>query len=97
MNLEVQIQSMIISFIYGLFVSFLYNLFYFILYSKNKVILVLSDLLFNVLLSLLFFYIMFKINYANIHPYFLLLLICGFFIGNKKTKVIRKNTKEKGW
>ena len=95
MNLEMQIQSIIVSFLYGLFVSLLYNLFYFLLYNKNKILLILSDLIFNILLTLLFFYIMFKINYANIHPYFIILLIGGFFVGNRKTKVIRKNIREK--
>ncbi len=95
MNLEIQIQSMIVSFIFGLFISLLYNLFYFLLYNKNKIILILSDFIFSIINSLLFFYLMYKINYANVHPYFVFLLICGFFVGNKKTRVIRKNYKEK--
>lgn len=93
MNLEIQIQSLIVSFVFGLFVSLLYNLLYFILYNRNKIILVISNLFFSISLSLLYFYIMFIINDANIHPYFISLMVIGFILGNIKTKKIRTKVK----
>ena len=95
MNLETQIQSIIISFVYGLFISGLYNLLYFALYNNNKIIKVLSCVLFNISLTVLFFYIMYLINYGIIHPYFVILLVVGFVLGNFKTKNIRINVKNK--
>ena len=89
MNLEIQIQSLIVSFVFGLFASLLYNLFYFILYNKNKIILVISNIIYSLSLSILYFYFMLLINNADIHPYFISLLILGFLIGNLKTKKSR--------
>ena len=94
MNLEIQIQSLFVSFVYGLFVSLLFNLLYYLLFYKRKIICIICDLIFNISLFSLFFYIMYLINNANIHPYFLGLLITGFFVGNhnlKKLRIIVKN------
>ena len=95
MNLEIQIQSIFISFIYGLFYSLVYNILYFVLYSNNKVILLISNILFNISLLTLFFYLMYLINNANIHPYFICLLILGLFVGNNRLKKIRIMPKKK--
>ena len=89
MSLEIQIQSIVTSFVYGLFISLMYNIFYRLLFIKNICIKIISNLIFNFLISLLYFYIMYKINYANIHPYFFILTIIGFILGNYKTKIIR--------
>ncbi len=94
MNLEIQIQSIITAFVYGLFASLMYNIFYRILYIKNLYMKVISNFIFSFLLSLLYFYIMYKINYASIHPYFFILTITGFILGNYKTKIIRTHSKK---
>lgn len=96
MILEIQIQSLIVSFVYGMFISLLYNQFYFLLYNDKKILLIISDLFFCISLSLLYFFIMYKINYANIHPYFIGMLLIGFLIGNRKTKIIRRKVKIRG-
>ena len=93
MDLEIQIQSLITSFLYGMFISLTYNIFYFILYSKNKVISIVFNALFSLSLSILYFYIMLKINNAHLHIYFLLILMLGFIIGNHNTKKVRSNHK----
>lgn len=89
MQLETQIQSLIVSLVYGLFTSLLYNIFYFLLYKDNKIISIISNLVFSITLSIAFFSIMYLINDAIIHPYFVILVILGFFLGNIKTKNIR--------
>lgn len=89
MNLELQIQSLSISFTYGLFLSLTYNLLYFLLYYKNKIMKIIFNIIFTLLNVLLYFNIMLLINNGSIHIYFLIILIVGFFVGNAKTRSIR--------
>ena len=95
MQLETQIQSLIVSFVYGLFISLLYNVFYFVLYKNNKIIAIISNLVFSTIVSISFYYIMYLINNGAIHPYFIMLVLLGFILGNIKTKSIRINVKKK--
>lgn len=95
MDLETQIKSIIISFVLGLFYSLLFNIFHFLLYSNNKVIKITFTIVFNMSLMILFFYVMYLINYADIHPYFVFLLVAGFILGNIKTKNVRINAKKR--
>lgn len=95
MNLETQIQSLIVSFVYGLFYSLIYNIFYAFLYCNNKILRIITNLVFNVSLTILFFYIMYLINYGNIHIYFIIFLLLGFFIGDRKTVLVRTHFKPK--
>lgn len=92
MNLEIQIQSLIVSFIYGMFSSLIYNFIYPVLYSKNKVIKIITNLLYSFLIYSLFFNLLYLINNGVVHIYFVLLFIMGFIIGNMKTKKIRKRS-----
>ena len=94
MNIETQIQSLLISFFYGMFSSLIFNTFYLVLYNKNIFIKIISNILFCLVNSITYFYIMYLINYAEIHPYFILLLIFGFIIGNNKTIQIRIKLKK---
>ena len=89
MNLELQIQSIIVSTIYGMFISLLYNLFYKVLFPKNKIIKLFTNLLFNISISIMFFCIMYLINKGIIHIYFIFLTVIGFIIGNKYTTALR--------
>lgn len=89
MTLEVQIQSMIYSFVYGLFFSFLLNLNYRILFSSKKIIKVIFNFLFILNNVFLYFILLRYINQGVVHSYFLLLIVLGFVLGNKTTKVIR--------
>lgn len=89
MILEIQIQSLIVSFVYGMFAALIYNLIYFLLYNKNTFIKVTSNLVFSIFLSILYFYLLYLINNAALHIYFILMLITGFIISNKNIKKIR--------
>ncbi len=95
MNLEIQIQSLISSFVYGLYISLMYNIFYKYLYSKKVIIKVLLNCLFTIINSLTYFFILMLINKGTIHIYFLISLISGFLIGNKSTKKIRTKVVDK--
>ncbi len=92
MNLEIQIQSLISSFVYGLYLSLIYNIFYKYLYNKNIIINLISNLLFTIINVSSYFFILILINKGTIHIYFLISLICGFLVGNNTTKKIRTKT-----
>ncbi|MBR1385745.1 MAG: hypothetical protein IJ568_02820 [Bacilli bacterium] len=67
----------------------IYNIIYFLLYNKKTFIRILCNLSYSILLSISYFYLLFLINNASLHIYFILILVIGFIIGNKKTKIIR--------
>jgi len=89
MTLEIQIQSLIYSFVYGLFFSFFFNLHYrYLFLSKIAYRIVLN--FFFVLVNVFLYFILLKlINEGIIHYYFILMLFLGYLLGNMKTKVLR--------
>jgi len=95
MILEIQIQSLLSSFIFGMFFSLTYNILYKYLYACNLIMKIFNDIVY-VMVNLVFYFIMLKlINNGIIHPYFLISALIGFFIGNKNTKKVRTLPKEK--
>lgn len=91
MDLETQIQSLIISFVYGMYISLTFNLLYKYLYINIKILKITLDIAYVFINVFIYFYLLLNINNGNVHPYFVGLLILGFITGNKKTKLIRKN------
>ena len=95
MNLEIQIQVLIYSLIYGMFFSLVMNLgFRYIFYTKTlyKVII---NFLFILNMAFIYFILLRKINNGIFHSYFLLMIILGILIGNSNTKMLRKVLKGK--
>jgi len=90
MDLELQIQSLITSFIFGLFLSFLFNLLYKFLFSKKTFFKIITNAIFVFSNTILYFFLLKKVNNGIVHLYFIIALIIGVFIGNKNTKKIRK-------
>lgn len=82
MTLKVQIISLIVSFLYGIFFSFLLNINYKIIYNNNKFVKIIGTLLFVLFNSLLYFLILLKINNGIVHIYCILALIVGFTFYN---------------
>ena len=103
MTLEIQIQSLLTSFVYGLFLSFTFNILYKYLYHNKKILRIVIDILYTLTFTIIYFSILIMINNGIVHPYFLIMLIMGFITGNKKTKNIRTvpkikvDIKEKIW
>lgn len=90
MSLEVQIQSLIYSFVFGIFFSYTMNLNYRYLFSSTKLIRIIINLLF-VLVHVLFYFILLKmINSGVLHIYFLIVFILGFCFGNYYSKKLRR-------
>lgn len=88
MSLKLQIISLIVSFIYGIFFSKLLKINYKIIYNNKKSIKIIGTFIFIIVNSLLYFYILLKINNGIIHIYLFLSLLFGYIIEN--VKIIKK-------
>lgn len=89
MCLEVQLQSMIFSLLYGIFFSLLLSLNYKILFTSKKVTRVIASVLFVIDNVFLYFIILCHINGGMLHIYFMMLLVVGFVLGNFVIKILR--------
>jgi len=88
--LNIQIQSFVYSFLYGMFFSLALNLNYRFLYQSRKWIKLIITTLFILDHALLYFIILKNINDGIVHIYFFFLIFLGFFVGNRKCKLLRK-------
>lgn len=95
-NLNMQLKSIIFSFLYGVLISLIFNLIYFLIFSKKKVVRIFFSTIFVINISFLYFYILEHINYGYIHIYLLLFLLAGFLIFFKyfKKKLRKVNVKK---
>ena len=82
MTLKIQIISLIVSFLYGIFFSFLLNINHKLIYSSNKYIKIIGTLLFVIFNSLLYFLILLKVNNGIVNIYCIFSLILGFIFYN---------------
>lgn len=82
MTLKIQIISLIVSFLYGIFFSILLNINYKVIYNNNKFIKIIGTLLFVIFNSLLYFLILLKVNNGIVHIYCIFALIFGFTLYN---------------
>lgn len=89
MNLELQIQSLISSFVYGMYLSLTYNLLYKYLYANINVVKIITNALYTIINVIIYFLLLQFINEGIVHPYFLICLLIGFIIGNRTTRKIR--------
>ena len=91
MNLNIQINSFIFSFFYGIFFEILLNINYKIIYSSNMFIKIIGTLLFVITNTLIYFIILLKINNGVLHIYFFLSITLGYTLMCKvRKKVINK-------
>lgn len=90
MALEIQIQSLVFSLIYGMFFALVMNLNYKYIFRTKIYYKIIVNFLFIVNMVLLYFILLRKINNGIFHSYFILMIILGVGIGNYKTKVLRK-------
>ena len=87
--LDIQIKSIVFSFLYGVFFSFLLNLNYKFIYYSKGITKVLINIFFVVDNVLLYFIILRYINNGIVHFYFLLSLVIGYFSVNKVSSRVR--------
>ena len=87
MNLNIQIKTIITSFIYGIFIYYFLKINKNIIYNKNIIIKMLGSSLIVLIQGLLFFLIILNINSGIFHIYEILMIIFGYTliaIKNKK-------------
>ena len=80
MNIKVQLLSFLVSFLYGIFTFFCYNFVFKFLSFKKYIYNIITNFLFVMLIMLLYFFIMFIINSAVIHTYFLFAFAFAFLM-----------------
>ncbi len=90
MYLKIQIYSLIVSFVYGMFFYIMINLNSKFIYMSFKYIKILSSLLFVLFMSLLYFILLLYVNNGYIHLYFFLCIIIGYIVCKAIMKIIVK-------
>lgn len=88
MNSYIQLISLVGSFIYGFVFYLLSRVNKYILNNKNNVIKLLVTMVFVIDMVFIYIFIMYKINFGVMHPYFIILLILGFVL-SIKCKIIK--------
>ena len=81
--LDIQIKSIIFSFLYGIFFSFVTNLNYKHIYYSKGILRIITNILFIFDNVLIYFILLRYINDGILHYYFLLSLVIGFASVNK--------------
>ena len=82
MSLNIQIQTIAYTFIFGIYTALIFNIFYKILFSKNLFINLITNFIFLFFNSTLYFYFLLKINQGIVHIYSFLIFFCSFFLYN---------------
>ena len=90
MVLKVQIITLFSSFFFGIFLAFLVNINYKYLFHKKRMIKILSTFFLVFDIAILYFLIFKMLNYATFHPYFLIMLGLGFYIGYPISRKLRR-------
>ena len=93
MNINIQIYSLLFSFLYGIIFYILLEINYNILFEGKIIYRIIISFLFVIVLSLVYFLILLKINNGILHLYFFLLMFTGYllsFVIYKKLIVKRK-------
>lgn len=83
MNSYVQVISLLVSFIYGIVFYILSKFNKYIVSNKNNIVKLLVTTVYVVDMVIIYIFIMYKINFGNIHPYFIISLIFGFVLSIK--------------
>lgn len=82
MELSIQLQTLIVSFVYGILFSYLIKIQYRFLFDSKLFYKIILTLLFIFDNCLLYFLILRTINDGIFHIYFLFSLIIGYLLGN---------------
>ena len=94
MNIRIQIITLLLSFIYGIFFSFFLSLNYKFIYGDKKFFKIIISFLIVIVNVLLYFIILKKINNGIFHIYEVISLSLGFIIENWLSSIIAKGAKK---
>lgn len=89
MPLNLQIETLIFSFIFGILFSFLLTVNHKIIYNSNKIIKIIGTILIVAFSNIVYFVGLKHIDNAAFHPYMLIALITGFYIETFALKLIK--------
>lgn len=81
MELSIQFQSLVVSFIYGILLSYLIKICYRWLFLSKKAFRIPFTLFFGVCICLVYFYLLYWVNGGIVHLYFLFLVVLGCILG----------------
>lgn len=83
MNLNIQLQVLTVSFVYGIIVAYLLRFQYKYLFDSKLLYKLIITMLFVFDNILLYFLILRLINYGQFHIYFFFMIVIGYVLGNK--------------
>ncbi len=86
MSLKVQILSLIVSFLYGVFFTITVKFIYQKIINNKKIVNIILSFMFALFHALFYFWILLKINNGIIHIYCILSLLMGFIVVYKIIK-----------
>jgi len=94
MNLYTQINTLLFSFIFGIYFSLILDIFKKVL-LKNKVLQFIISLVLCLVNSIIYFIILLNLNNAILHPYYIILFLLGFYVEcvtfNLLKRIVKKN------
>jgi len=88
MSLDIQIKTIVVSFLFGIYFSIFLNLNYKIIHSKKEFIKLIGTLVIIIVNVLLYFLILQKINNGVFHIYEILCILVGFILEKKLHKYV---------
>lgn len=94
MALSIQIKSLILSFLFGIFFDFTFNFFYYLLFTKYKILNIITNFVFCISIFSLYFYLLYIVNNGIVHIYFFIAMLLGFLVYNKKSVKLRVKWKK---
>ena len=83
MNSYIQVMSLLVSFVYGIVFYILSRFNKYIISNKNNIVKLLVTTVYVVDMVIIYLFIMYKINFGNIHHYIIISLILGFVLSIK--------------
>lgn len=98
MSLDIQINTLLASFLYGIFFSRMLNINYKFVYESKKIYRIIISFLFIMVNVLIYFIILMRVNNGILHNYGILSIILGVlfdhFIVTKLLKMFTKQIKK---
>ena len=83
MNLLIQIESIALSFLYGIVFSLSYNVFYYLLNTRFIIINIITNIFYFLVMFGIYYFLLYLVNYGQVHIYFLFILFFSFYLYNK--------------
>lgn len=93
MDLNTQIVTLLVSFLYGMIFSFLVSINYKYLYQKKIIFRIVFTFVFIIINVFIYFVILKKINEAILHPYAFGMILVGFCLEHHFHRLVANHLK----